>query len=223
MKLSKDSEEVLQALFSMEEEKASPAPEDAILKRAGVPSEALQEATDAGLVVKGDGGFALADNGRTAAAVLARRHRLAERLLHDVLRIADEATETTACEFEHFLETEVVESICTLLGHPRACPHGKPIPPGNCCNGGRRDVGPVVERLSEFSTGDSGTVAYVHTTNPGRLDRLASFGLVPGTEIHVHQTWPSVVVTLGETELAFDKETAQDIFVRGSGERRVSK
>jgi DtxR family Mn-dependent transcriptional regulator len=139
------------------------------------------------------------------------------------LRIADEATETTACEFEHFLETEVVESICTLLGHPRACPHGKPIPLGKCCNGGRRDVGPVVERLSEFATGDSGTVAYVHTTNPGRLDRLASFGLVPGTEIRVHQTWPSMVVTLGETELAFDKETAQDIFVRGSRNRSVPK
>ncbi len=223
MKHSKESEEILQALFSMEEEKKSPASKDALLARAGVPAEALREVTDSGLVVGGDAGFSLADEGRTEAAILARRHRLAERLLHDILCVADEATESTACEFEHFLETEVVESICTLLGHPRACPHGKPIPLGNCCNGGRRDVGPVVERLSEFATGDSGTVAYVHTTNPGRLDRLAAFGLVPGTAIRVHQTWPSVVVTLGETELAFDLETAQDIFVRGSGERSIPK
>ncbi len=227
MRLSKESEEILQALFSMEEENASPASAEALLARAGVEASALREAADAGLVVQveveNEPGFRLADKALAVAAVLARRHRLAERLLHDILRVADEATESTACEFEHFLETEVVESICTLLGHPRVCPHGKPIPPGDCCNGGRRNVGPVVERLSEFSVGDSGTVAYVHTTSPGRLDRLASFGLVPGTAIRVHQTWPSVVVTLGETELAFDKETSSDIFVRRSGDRNVQE
>ena len=223
MKHSKESEEILQALFSMEEENKSPASKDALLARAGVPPEALREVADSSLIVGDDAGFSLADEGRAEAAVLARRHRLAERLLHDILRVADEATETTACEFEHFLETEVVESICTLLGHPRVCPHGKPIPPGDCCDGGRRDVGPVVERLSEFSAGESGTVAYVYTTSPGRLDRLASFGLVPGTAIRVHQTWPSVVVTLGETELAFDQETSSDIFVRGSGDRSMPR
>ncbi len=216
MPRSRESEEVLQALFSMEEENASPAAAEDVLARAGVPAEALREAGTEGLVVEEGVGFRLTDRGRAEAAVLARRHRLAERLLHDVLRVADEATESTACEFEHFLEAEVIDSICTLLGHPGVCPHGKPIPPGDCCNGRRRDVGPVVERLSEFSAGDSGTVAYVHTTNPGRVDRLASFGLVPGTAIHVHQTWPSVVVTLGETELAFDRETSEDVFVRRS-------
>ncbi len=117
----------------------------------------------------------------------------------------------------------VVEPICTLLGHPRVCPHGKPIPLGKCCSSGRRDVGPVVERLCESSAGESGTVAYVCTTSPGRLGRLASFGLVPGTAIRVHQTWPSVVVTLGETELAFDQETSRDIFVRRFGDRSMPR
>ena len=217
MRLSKESEEVLQALFSMEEENASPAKASALLARAGVRSRALCEAIDAGLVREDEAGFHFAGRGRAEAAVLARRHRLAERLLHDVLRVTDETTESTACEFEHFLEVEVVESICTLLGHPRVCPHGKPIPPGDCCDGKRRDLGPLVERLSEFSAGDSGTVAYAHTTSARRLDRLASFGLLPGTAIRVHQTWPSVVVALDGTELAFDRETSRDIFVRRSG------
>ena len=221
MRLSKESEETLQALFSMEEEGASPASADALVARAGVPVEALNEAAAAGVVLEDESGFRLTASGRAEAAVLARRHRLAERLLHDVLRVADAATESTACEFEHFLEVEVLESICTLLGHPRVCPHGKPIPTGECCEGKRREVGPFVERLSEFSAGESGTVAYVHTTSPGRLDRLASFGLVPGTAIRVHQTWPSLVVTLGETELAFDRETSRDIFVRRSGSRNA--
>jgi DtxR family Mn-dependent transcriptional regulator len=194
-----------------------------------VPPETLADAlngvADAGLAVEDESGFRLTGRGREEAAVLARRHRLAERLLHDVLRVTDEATETTACEFEHFLELEVVESICTLLGHPRVCPHGKPIPPGDCCSGRRRELTPLVERLSQFSAGDSGTVAYVLTTSPGRMDRLASFGLVPSTAIHVQQTWPSVVITLDGTELAFDKETSRDIFVRRSavgGEARPS-
>lgn len=216
MRLSKESEEVLQVLFSFEEEAACPTAADDILARARVPLEALREAVGSGLAAEDGAGFALTDRGRAEAAVLARRHRLAERLLQDVLRVTDEATESTACEFEHFLEAEVVESICTLLGHPRVCPHGKPIPPGACCDGKRRKTGPVVERLSELSTGDAGTVAYVLTSSPGRLDRLASFGLVPGTALRVHQTWPSCVVALGETELAFDRETSRDIFVRRS-------
>ncbi len=256
MRLSTEAEEVLQALFSMEEENASPAPAEALLARARVEGHALQEALDAGFVVSEAGTprersgpdvetpgersgrsgpdvetpgersgrsgtdesrFHLSEPGRSEAAVLTRRHRLAERLLHDVLRVRDETAESTACEVEHFLEVEVVDSICTLLGHPSVCPHGKPIPPGECCNGGRTGVGPAVERLSELSAGDSGTVAYAHTTSPGRLDRLASFGLLPGTAIQVHQTWPSVVVEMGGTELAFDKETSRDIFVRRSG------
>ncbi|MHC4250672.1 MAG: metal-dependent transcriptional regulator [Planctomycetota bacterium] len=217
MRLSTEAEEVLQALFSMEEEDESPASAEALLARARAGGHALREAVDAGFVAEDDAGFRLAPPGRPEAALLARRHRLAERLLHDVLRVTDETIESTACECEHFLEAEVVESICTLLGHPSVCPHGKPIPPGDCCNGRRRGVGPVVERLSEFSAGDSGRVAYAHTTSPGRLDRLASFGLLPGTAIQVHQTWPSVVVALDGTELAFDKETSMDIFVRRSG------
>ena len=156
---------------------------------------------------------------RATMSVLVRRHRLAERMLHDVLHVADETTEATACEFEHFLAVEVTESICTLLGHPHACPHGKPIPTGDCCGRRERDVAPVVERLSRLTTGDTGSVAYVHTHVPGRLDRLASFGLVPGTAIRIHQTWPSLVVALGETEISFDKETGEDIFIRrDSGE-----
>jgi len=221
MRLSNESEEVLQALFSMEEEDPGPASLDALRARAGVPSEAfieaMKEVADAALVVEDESGLRLSATGRSRAAVLARRHRLAERLLHDVLRVTDEATESAACEFEHFLEVEVVESICTLLGHPRACPHGKPIPPGDCCDGKRRDLRPLVERLSEFSAGDSGTVAYVHTTSPGRVERLASFGLVPSTAFRVQQTWPSTVIALDGTELAFAKETSRDIFVRRSG------
>ncbi len=214
MPRSKDMEEALHTLFGMEERISEPVPVEQLLEAAKTTREAVDEAIDLGLISEVGSGVRLTEVGRQEGSVLVRRHRLAERMLHDVLHVADETTESTACEFEHFLAAEVTESICTLLGHPQVCPHGKPIPPGECCDRRQRDVVPVVERLSRLTTGDTGSVAYVHTHVPGRLDRLASFGLVPGTAIRVHQTWPSMVVSLGETEISFDVETAEDIFVR---------
>jgi Mn-dependent DtxR family transcriptional regulator len=48
--------------------------------------------------------------------------------VHDEAEVAEEA-----CKFEHILSPEATERICTFLGHPRTCPHGSPIPAGECC------------------------------------------------------------------------------------------
>jgi putative ABC transport system ATP-binding protein len=72
--------------------------------------------------------------GEARARDVIRRHRLAERLFMDVLSIHDEdEIESSACKFEHILSPEVTDRMCTLLGHPKACPHGSPIPRGECC------------------------------------------------------------------------------------------
>jgi putative ABC transport system ATP-binding protein len=72
--------------------------------------------------------------GEERARNVIRRHRLAERLFMDVLSIHDETEiESSACKFEHILSPDVTDRICTLLGHPNACPHGSPIPIGECC------------------------------------------------------------------------------------------
>jgi DtxR family Mn-dependent transcriptional regulator len=39
-----------------------------------------------------------------------------------------------ACRMEHIIDPEVTDSICSFLGHPRRCPHGKSIPTGDCCD-----------------------------------------------------------------------------------------
>jgi DtxR family Mn-dependent transcriptional regulator len=218
-KLTREIQEILQTLYSMEEERTVPAAGDAVVNRARVSPKDLDDAVARGVVLKSDQGYTLAECARDEAASVARRHRLAERLLHDVLHVDDEATENVACEFEHFLEEDVAESICTLLGHPTICPHGKPIPRGRCCGESRRELEPVLARLSELAVGETGSIAYVHTRNPSRLDRLSAFGMMPGTGLRVKQRWPSVVITLGETELALDKETAADVFVRRSAHR----
>jgi putative ABC transport system ATP-binding protein len=74
------------------------------------------------------------ERGRQRAADIIRRHRLAERLFMETLHMQDERQiEQQACKFEHILSPEATEKICTLLGHPKTCPHGSPIPPGACC------------------------------------------------------------------------------------------
>jgi putative ABC transport system ATP-binding protein len=84
----------------------------------------------------GDGNLVVefTEKGRRRAADVIRRHRLAERLFTETLRIDNESEiEQQACKFEHILSPEATEKICAFLGHPRTCPHGSPIPAGECC------------------------------------------------------------------------------------------
>jgi DtxR family Mn-dependent transcriptional regulator len=78
--------------------------------------------------------IAMTERGRSRAAGVIRRHRLAERLFADTFQMRDEQElESNACTFEHILSPEVTERICVFLNHPEHCPHGSPIPPGPCC------------------------------------------------------------------------------------------
>ena len=87
-----------------------------------------------GLVNVENGEERFTPKGESRARDVIRRHRLAERLFMDVLSIRDEREiESSACKFEHILSPEVTDRMCTLLGHPTACPHGSPIPSGECC------------------------------------------------------------------------------------------
>jgi len=87
-----------------------------------------------GLVESRNGGVVFTARGEERARSVIRRHRLAERLFTDVLALRDEQSiEKNACTFEHILSAEVTDRICAMLGHPTECPHGSPIPPGDCC------------------------------------------------------------------------------------------
>ena len=121
--------------------------------------------------------IALTDKGSDAAKQIIRRHRLAERLLTDVLGMALGDIETGACEFEHILAPELVDSICTLLGHPRECPHGGKIPEGECCRKAVTTVSSVVRQLTEAQVGEEVKVAYVNTRSNSRMHKLSHLGL----------------------------------------------
>ena len=75
-------------------------------------------------------GTKLASNGKRIAEKTARKHRLLERFLHDVLKIDNVKVHKQACEMEHSLSDDAEESLCRFLRHPDRCPDDeKAIPP----------------------------------------------------------------------------------------------
>ncbi len=155
--------------------------------------------------------------GEDRARDVIRRQRLAERLLADVLELGRIEMTSIACEFEHILSKEVEEGICTLLGHPKECPHGLPIPPGDCCSKAKSHIASIVMPLSKLAVGETGKVVYVLTHKHPQLHKLMSLGIVPGVNVSVHQVFPSFVIQIEETHLALEKEIADDIHVKRMG------
>jgi len=156
----------------------------------------------------------LTETGQKKAMPIIRRHRLAERLLNDVLGVSDEVFERGACQFEHFINEDITASICTLLGHPTVCPHGKDIPPGECCSHTKRKLQPVFGPLSRLRTGIKAKVIYISTGSQESVDSLSSVGVVPGLTFTVHHRKPSFVIRFGETQLALDDDITKYIYVR---------
>jgi putative ABC transport system ATP-binding protein len=95
----------------------------------------LGRMADLKLVEMRDTDVYLTETGNRRARDVVRRHRLAERLFKDTFAIDDSEAHTQACKFEHIISPELDQRICTFLGHPKTCPHGNPIPPGECCDG----------------------------------------------------------------------------------------
>jgi DtxR family transcriptional regulator, Mn-dependent transcriptional regulator len=136
------------------------------------------------------------------------------RLFRDLLAAGDDTMEAQACEFEHILSPEATESVCTLLGHPPTCPHGKPIPPGACCSSFERTLRPLVTGLPTFPLGATGRIVFIAPRFHDRMDRLAALGVIPGSTLRLHQRSPSFVIEVGETTIALDPEIAGEVYVK---------
>ena len=102
------------------------------------PVRTLARMEDLRLVQVKERQVELTEKGQNRARDVVRRHRLAERLFKDTFRIDDHEAHTQACKFEHIISPELDQRICTFLGHPTTCPHGNPIPPGDCCDGRKK-------------------------------------------------------------------------------------
>lgn len=213
MNLSEKAEEILEALWIATEEEGDNAAHLSTLG-VGPDDEALRELDRLAYIdVKGERVY-LRQEGRADARMTVRRHRLAERLLMDILDLKGTTGDERACEFEHLLRLGVDTKLCTLLNHPATCPHGKPIPPGECCEEARSRGETGVVALTELKACEKGEIAYLATTDSKKMQKLMSMGVLPGNTLELRRTYPTFIFKVGHSEFAVDQELAREIFVR---------
>ncbi len=215
--MHKTFEEILEAVWTMDEQSDSSLA--GIRERCPleVKDEDLAILVKRRLIVREDDRVTLTYDGRDRARSVVRRHRLAEVLFATILDLGAEEREVVACEVEHNLLPEVEEAICTLLGHPAICPDNKPIPPGRCCDARRTTASTVIVNLTDLAVGEEGRITFIKPKDHERLHRLTSFGLTPGTIVQLHQRSPAFCIRYEGTELAINRDAAEDIYVTKIG------
>jgi DtxR family Mn-dependent transcriptional regulator len=213
MKLSEKAEEILESLWMLVEEEGQSF---ADLEKMDVPADdpAYGELTGLALIEIRDGRIYLRPEGKDEGRKIVRRFRLAERLMMDVFNIRGDQAKEKACQFEHLLNEGVDTKVCTMLNHPETCPHGKKIPPGECCIEARRSGDLGVVPLTELKSGDAGEIAYIQTEDDKKMQKLMAMGVLPGNRIRLIQTFPSYIFRVGYSEFAIDTNMAREIFVR---------
>jgi DtxR family Mn-dependent transcriptional regulator len=97
-------------------------------KTAPSVSEMIERLVDEGYVTRNGRELQLTTNGQDVARSVIRKHRLAERLLADVIGLPWHLIHEEAGRWEHVMSDEVEKRIVALLGDPGTCPHGNPIP-----------------------------------------------------------------------------------------------
>jgi DtxR family Mn-dependent transcriptional regulator len=175
-------------------------------------------------------GTTLTSAGKQIAEKMARKHRLLERFLSDVLKIDKVKVHSQACEMEHALSDDAEESLCRLLKHPESCPDdGKAIPPcdlqiGSCAecihlhNQGLEEVGKRKENLvalSELKDGQTGKIQFIRGGH-NVLQRLLDMGLTPSTKITLIKAAPfegPIQVSVRGSKLALGRGIASKVFV----------
>lgn len=207
--LSDNAQEILENLWINLEEK------DVSVEIGGLrDAPALKELEENSYVKISDGKIYLTDKGHKEARACIRRHRLAERLMTDVFDLKKGIIHEAGCKFEHILYKDIEENICTLLGHPKECPHGRQIPAGKCCSESKTHFESIVKNLSNLKKGETGIIAYIHTKEKKELQKIMALGALPGNSIKLIQNYPSYVFQIGQSQFAVDKPLAERIFVR---------
>jgi DtxR family transcriptional regulator, Mn-dependent transcriptional regulator len=207
MKLTDRAEEILEKLWTeiVEEGKT---PDTGVL----VDVACFKELVDKGYVSMKDKKL-LTPKGKEEGKLCVRRHRLSERLLVDVFQIKSSHVHEAGCKLEHILKEGLEDKICTLLGHPRKCPHGSAIPPGKCCGKGEKELKSIILSLSEMKKGQKGKIAYIQTNDKPMLRKIMAMGALPGSHVKLIERFPSYVFQIGESQFAVDKNAASQINV----------
>ena len=188
-------EEYLEAIHELEEE-GTTVIQARLAERLGhsAPSvsEMVRRLRADGYIEVEDRAVTLTGKGRDRAESVVRKHRLAERLLTDIIGLEWHKAHVEACRWEHVISDEVEARLVTLLGNPTTCPHGNPIP-------GSGAVEVELLALAQSQPGDR--VRLERVTEQVEIDLesltyLSHHGFVPGAGATIISRAPDGTMTL---------------------------
>jgi DtxR family Mn-dependent transcriptional regulator len=208
-------EEYLEAIHELAEE-GTQVIQARLAERVGhsapAVSEMIRRLKSEGYLTVEDRAVHLTAKGQKRAASVVRKHRLAERLLTDIIGLPWHKAHLEACRWEHVISDEVEDRLVELLGNPETCPHGNPIPgsggriPSNLVALSSRHGGDEIrlERVTEQVEIDLDALAY-----------LSEAGFIPGADARVAARGPdgTLTIELGEHTIALGPALADQLFV----------
>ncbi|MFC7504374.1 metal-dependent transcriptional regulator [Nocardioides sp. CPCC 206347] len=173
------------------------------------------------LTVEGDRHLELTEDGQRLATRVMRKHRLAERLLVDVIGLDWELVHEEACRWEHVMSETVERRLLKLLNHPTESPYGNPIP--GLAELGEEKVGETfmagVEPLSkaagpEVSRALVRRISEEMQKDEALMSAMRRVGALPDKTITIQATADGVLVGSGGETAEIFPEAADHIFVK---------
>jgi len=207
-------EEYLETIFALEEE-GIPVIQARLAERLGKAAPSVSEMLDRleadDLIVRTSRQIAMTPTGAALARGVVRKHRLAERLLVDIIGLDWDKAHIEAGRWEHVISDDVEERLVVLLGNPTTCPHGNPIP-------GVEPAGPEQRRLAEAQPGDRIRLERITESvehDAASLTYLGDHGLTPGTTALIQARAPDGTLTLlvGDATIALGPAMTKRMFI----------
>ena len=214
------TEMYLRTVFELEEE-GIPVLRARIVDRLGHSGPTVSQTVarmerDGLLTVRPDRSIELSEAGRLLATRVMRKHRLAERLLSDVIGLEYPYVHDEACRWEHVMSERVERKILGLLGEVEVSPYGNPVP-------GLEELGlePAAPEVGLVPLTSESVERFVveRIGEPLQLDhdlleRMKETGIMPGTEVEVAADAGTVTLTGPRGTLSIDRESAGHLFGR---------
>lgn len=214
---AESTEEYLEAVYRLEREgpgvTTSGLASELGVAPASVSGMLKKLASDGYLEYVARGDVKLTHKGLAVAVNVVRRHRLAECLLTDVLGMPWDEVQSEACMLEHAITEKMEARLITILGDPKVCPHGLPIPPKDLSEPQRAGV-----PLAQIEVGSDAVVQGVTEEVPEILRYLGDVGLRPGARVRVHEKAPlggPLTVEVEKQKHAISLELARMVVVAG--------
>ncbi len=207
-------EEYLETIFALEEEGIAVI-QARLAERLGKAAPSVSEMLDRleaeGLITRTARQITMTPTGASLARGVVRKHRLAERLLVDIIGLDWDKAHIEAGRWEHVISDDVEDRLVVLLGNPTTCPHGNPIP-------GAQGEGTAQHRLDEAVPGDRVRLERITESvehESASLSYLGDHGLTPGTTALIQARAPDGTLTLvvGDTTIALGPAMTQRMFV----------